>query len=140
VTVIIDQLRLDAHAFTRRKYMNTLPMAESLSYMTNLRSLRLELGWYAGSPTQDFSEQLSSRNVWWPNLRSLRVSPPCVLEDLMKHCDHKVLETLDLNGLFDAFELEEAKKIKKLEQLYLTFLQPRFKINNWGWTRDRPQL
>jgi hypothetical protein len=58
----------------------------------------------------------------------------------MKHCDHKVLETLDLNGLFDAFELEEARKIKKLEQLYLTFLQPRFKINNWGWTRDRPQL
>jgi hypothetical protein len=115
-------------------------MAESLSGMTNLRSLRLELGWFAGSLMKDYSEQLSSRNVWWPNLRSLIVSPPCVLEGLLKHCDHKVLKTLGLKGLFQIFQLEEAKKIKNLERLHLTFLKPSYDADNWSWTRGRPQL
>jgi hypothetical protein len=122
--------------------MDALPhrMAESFSLMTNLRSLTLELGWFAESQMQDFREQLSSRNVWLPNLRSLRVSPSSILEDLTKHCDNEVLKTLDLKGCPQSFDLEEVKKIKNLERLHLTFLKPESRSSTWAWARRRRQL
>ncbi|KAI6770492.1 hypothetical protein HG530_005121 [Fusarium avenaceum] len=48
--------------------------------------------------------------------------------------------TLDLKGCLQSFELEEAKKIKNLERLHLTFLKPESKNSTWSWARQRQQL
>ncbi|KAM0196786.1 hypothetical protein ACHAPI_005667 [Fusarium lateritium] len=142
-TIVVPLLRLDDDDdHWPYRIMNTLPrrMAESFSHMKILRSLRLELGQYEEKQMQDFSEEMGSMNVWLPNLRSLRVSPPSLLERVMKHCDHGVLKILGLKGDFETFNIDEAKKIKDLERLHLTIVNSGEIDTPWAWMADRPQL
>ncbi|CAJ0546136.1 Ff.00g096090.m01.CDS01 [Fusarium sp. VM40] len=142
MTIITRTLPSDIKALEPHDLADSLGhcMAESFSFMTNLRSLRLELGWFMESQTQNFSEQLSSRYFWLPNLRSLIVSPPSILGDILKHCDNEVLKTLDLKGCLRSADFEEAKNIKNLDRLHLTFLKPKYRSSTWAWACRRTPL